>query len=270
MYVLLIYINKNIRSLWTLLLLLFISVSTYFNAWIFYAFITIASYYLVKSNISLLPSFLWFVLTLFPLFILKFYTPTYLYEFSFGFSLFLGIGILGIYKKCIALYQKIRPRYYSILIVTAFLIICGLIGSKGIRNQIMALMNVVESRQNFAAAINYIQDHQNSIDTIVIMEQKIRNNQKKREYKLSDNISKSTLQHTMSYPHMENFLKSMQMNHIQCVTHSNYVKSSVSENKCILLLQNQADIKRATKLGYVSDTIFLYSYSGNDHILICR
>jgi hypothetical protein len=259
---------KNRNILFKTIPLLF-SIPAYYSVIYFYAYITLASFVLIRSYTILLSAFLWYTLTLFPLFFLSFFTPTYLFEFSFGISLFIGIALHKSIDHLDFPFEEYRKLSLTKVLIAAILILTGIFAFFQIKSQVTALNNVVEARQNFAAAIRYIQNNQDNIAQIVVIDQKIKGDLNKKEYKLSDPISKSSKQQTMHARFLEDFLKSLKIENIICVKHTKYKSTCNSTSKCIMLLQNNTDIAQAHDLGFVKDTLFLYSYFGKNSALIC-
>lgn len=264
-------LNLNNSNYTKLGLLLILSIPAFFSP-AYYFIITIAyAIGLVKKYNSLLGPLIWITFTSLPLLILKFYTPTYLLEFSFGLSLFIAYAIYSTYQKLdyrITLNSIVQNRKNLLLAITIAITGITFISIE-ISNQYKALTNVVEQRQNFAAAIQYINNHKNSIEQIIVMDAKPQSEAQKGVQKLMSNAGKAIQQKTMSRLGLSDLLKSMKINHIECIKYSQLKHKHKLERKSVLLLQNSKDIKAATQQNLITDTLFVHSHYGNQQLLIC-
>lgn len=244
-------------------LLYLIVIPSYFSSVYFYLLIVSTSFYACVYNRKALGSILWFSLTLFPLFFLDFFTQTYLYEFSYGFAMFLSIGLTKVIVD-----NKYFFRHQVVKSTFALIALLGIVflGAQ-IKGKVKALLVVVEARQNFAAAVDYILI--NIVDTsqIILMDHKYVGDDSKRRHKLTNNITKAQQQQTMEIPNFKKFIKSFGLSNVDCLKYN----SSLKNNKdAILFLQNNKDIKLAESYNIIGDTLFLKSCLGRNSVLISR
>jgi len=200
------------------------------------------------------------------LLLLSFYTPTYLYEFSFGFSMFMGAAIVYA-KKMFTMDTSIlvNQRLIRIAIILA-IPLSSYILFRQVRTQITALNSVVEARQNFAAAMNYIQENSGKFTHLVVIDRRVNDDLSKKELKLAGPVSKAKQQQTMEISYIQNFIDSFDRLSIKCNSHHSSTRNS--EKTALLLLQNNYDIKAAKELGIIGDTLFVYSYFEKNFIIV--
>lgn len=256
---------NGIKSKWLIISTLILAVASVVNWIYFYTIILILSFAIIRNFIKLLPPFIWFIITLFPLFMLSFYTPTYLYEFSFGFSMFMGAAIVYVNDRFAieAIISK-NPRHVKLAIAVVILPLTFVFFGQ-VRTQVKALNRVVEARQNFAAAMEYIQANSSKFTHLIVIDRRVNDDLSNKELKLASALSKANQQQTMEIPYIQNFIDSFDGLSIKCNSlHSSTRKSE----KTVLLLQNNYDIKAAKGLGVIGDTMFIYSYFEKNYIIV--
>lgn len=256
------------KSMWVKLLVILISIPCYYYTYYYIVFLFAVSCLFVIQEKKLLPFFFWMLFTSFTLPFMSFITPTYLFEFSIGFSIFLGYIVNKQLIEKINL-QVCTTKKASIIILITFLFLGVAIAVKPIISQIKALRLVVETRRNLAEGIDFIVKNKDKIEYIVVPDQgNTENKEDTAKNALRSNVDKAKSMKTMGWTDIKRYLSVLKLDQIQVLPYSEYIKSPVVGATVVLLLQNDTDIQFAIDKGLINEKLFSYSYYKTNNLLI--
>jgi hypothetical protein len=256
------------KPIWVKLLVILLSIPCYFNPYYYIVFLFTVSGLFVIQEKKLLPFLFWMLLTSLTLPFMAYITPTYLFEFSIGFSIFLG------YVVNRQLIEKIDVQGYaakkgSYITLFVFLLFGMAIAIKPVMSQVKALRLVVEARKNLAEGIDFIEKNQDKIDYVVVPDQESTDSfEDKAQNAIRSNTDKAKSSKTMSWRNIRDYFSVLKLDRIQVLPFSDYIKFPVVEPTVVLFLQNDADIKFATDKGLINEKLFSYSHYKTNNVLI--
>ncbi|MDO8350131.1 MAG: glycosyltransferase family 39 protein [Gallionella sp.] len=256
------------KALWVKLLVILLSIPCYYSSYYYIVFLFAISGLFVVQQTKLLPFFFWMLLTSLTLPFMGFITPTYLFEFSFGFAIFLGY----IVNK--QLIEKINFQFFiakkggSIALIV-FLLFGVAIAVKPVISQVKALRLVVETRRNLAEGIDFIAKNKDKIAYVVVPDQE--NNESyedKAKNSIRSNADKAKSIKTMDWTEIKQYLSLLKLDQMQVLPYSDYIKSPVVGPTVVFLLQNDTDIQFAINKGLIDEKLFSYSHYKTNNLLI--
>jgi hypothetical protein len=265
------YALSLFRSIWVKLILIVLSIPCYFNTYYFAVFLFLFSFLFVIQEKKLFPLFCWMLVTSLSLPFIRGITPSYLFEFSFGLSILLG---LIIYKY---LYEKYFLKFYakhrkvSIIVLTILLLFGSGVAIKPVGNQVKALQLIVETRKNLAEGIGFIEENKERIKCVVVPDKGLHDSKETLARKaLQSNTEKARNKRTMEWNDLGIYLPLIHCHDIKVVPLSRFNLSAPIDKSVILLLQNDADIDLASEKGLMGDTLFSYSHFNSNNLVICH
>lgn len=256
------------KPMWVKLLVILIAIPCYYFPYYYIIFLfSISGLFVIWQN-KLLPFFIWMSLTSLTLPFMSFITPTYLFEFSFGFSVILG------YVVNIQLIKKINFRVYAarkggFIVLIVFLLLGVAVIVKPVISQVEALRLVVETRRNLAEGIDYIEKNKDKVKYVVVPDQESNESfEDKAKNSIRSNTDKAKTIKTMDWTEVKQYFSLLKLDQIQVLPYSNYVKSPVVGSTVVFLLQNDSDIQFANDKGLIGEKLFSYSHYKTNNLLI--
>jgi Dolichyl-phosphate-mannose-protein mannosyltransferase len=255
-------------TVWARIAIMLLCIPCYFSVYYYIMFMFATTGLFVFRDRKLLPFFLWMLPTSLMLPFMTFITPTYLFEFSFGFAIVLG------YITSKHLISRIYHRLHSsrifdraVLIVVSLLVI-GAFAQPAI-SQVNALQLVVESRRNLSEGIGFIEKNRDAIKYIIVPDQEINDSVEDiSKWAIQSNSEKAKSQKTMSWENIEQYLSLLKLYDIRVLPYSQYVLDPVTGPKVVLILQNEADIRFAAEKGLIDRELFSYSHRNTNRLMI--
>ena len=240
----------------------------YFSQYYYIIFLFSISGWFVIQQWKLLPFFLWMMLTSLTLPFMTFITPTYLFEFSFGFSVLIGYITNNYLIKNIN-FQFIANREKKLAASVVVIVIGALIAVNPAFNQVEALRLVVENRKNLAEGIDFIERSKDDIDYVVVLDhENFDSPEKLSKWAVKSNKEKAKSDKVMSSDNITQYLSLLGINHITVTSYSNYIKNPVVGPKVVLLLQNDADIEFSNDKRLTGKELFSYSHHGTNSLIV--
>ena len=260
----------SIKKSWYLkLLVLTLCIPCYYYPYYYLFLLFGITGYFTNQYKKLLPLFFWMLGTSLTLPFMEFITPSYLFEFSFGFSLFIGYVINSQLIEKFFIHFRINHNKLFKISLIGITVISAPIASKLIISQINALNLVVETRKNFSKGIDYIHNNKNNLDYIVIPDQeKSQSYEEKSKIAIRSNEDKAKFLKTMNAYELKTYLTLINCGDLNIIPYTEYIKSPIYNHSVILLIQNDTDIKFATENNLKGESLFEYSYSGKNRINI--
>jgi hypothetical protein len=251
------------------LLVVLVAIPCYFNPYYYILFLFVALGLFAFQNKKLLPFLFWTLATSLTLPFWGFITTSYLFEFSFGFSVFIGFVFneYVVEKYFSPFYLKKKLAVFSLL---ALALLCLPMGGKIVSNQIKALRFVVESRKNLEKGLSFIEKNRHKINYVVVPNQEdLFTYEEKAQKAIKSNIQKAKAQKVMSWREVDAYLSLLELENLQTLSYSKFIQNATNDDHTVLLLQNDSDISFAEEKGLIKDKMFSYSHFGTNNIIIC-
>lgn len=256
------------RPLWLRAGAVLLALPCYFSPYYYIAFLLLVSSWFVTREWKLLPFFFWMLLTSLTLPFMAFITPTYLYEFTFGFSVLFG-WIVNSYLVKQANLHFITTKQKKIAASAALLVLGSVLAVKPIAYQVEALRLVVENRSNLAKGIDFIDKSKDSIDYLVVMDhENFDSPEKLSKWAIMSNKDKAKSDKVMSAENIAQYLDLLGINHIKVIPYSKYAKNPIVGPKVVLLLQNDADISFSNENRLMGKELFTYTHHSTNRLLV--
>lgn len=251
------------------LILVLLAIPCYFYPYYYIVFLfTIAGLFAIQYK-KLLPFFFWMAGTSLTLPFIAYITPTYLFEFSFGFSIFMGYVISSqiIDKQLTPLY--LRHKKASIILLIVFGVGCMPVAYKLISSQIRALKLVVETRKNLSNGIDFIVSNKSKIKYIVVPDQEeTETHEDKAKNAIRSNDEKAKAMKTMGSRQLQAYLSLLGCDSLVFIPYSKYIEAPILDKSTVILLQNNADIEFAKAMKINGVLLFESSYYGTNNLNI--
>jgi len=258
------------KSWWKKSMIVLLAIPCYFYPYYSIVFIfTITGLFAIQQK-KLLPFYFWMAGTSLTLPFIAYITPTYLFEFSFGFSIFMGYVLTSqlIEKQLIPLYQKDKKMGGILLIALA--VLSTPIAYKLITSQVKALRLVVETRKNLSNGIDFIHSNKSKFKYIVIPDQETNETHEERaKNAIRSNDEKAKAMKTMNARQLQAYISLINCDSIRVIPYSLFCKSKlINQNQIVLLLQNDEDIRFAKENKIVGKNLYAFSYYGTNNLNI--